>query len=520
MSAITTLRGVLQNPPAPMKASVAPARQVGAPIINSQPFERYSQREAGRHLEAYGGASDGIDAVMNAVRLIMQTASQANYHFERGGTLLEKERGPDTPSYARIAPKDLVDLFDQPNPWFDYVELLELLIIDLLLVGNGYWLKFRPTEDGTKPLALYRLAPQLVSLVPGRSNLIEAYEYRVPGTAAPVKFSADEVIHFRLPNPHSPGSALGLGIIQGDTRAYDIHLGLDETMASFFQRGAILAGVVETDKTVPDSVFKRVQRQFAYLLAGGKNAYETAVLEKGLHYQTIQPTNLNEALGSVGAQSRDRIYAMFGPGVQGLLAPGSTGAVAGQVSDAQRLFDTKTMKPLLNRIQRKISRELTKPGWGVDYKIEYDYVMPEEDRIKLAGDFASLPGVKIKQVLQKVGLPPTGDSEIDEMVLNLPGQNAGPTGQAVDANGNPTGGPALADQPLGSESGRPPKPENTAAITPGAARQPGAQARVPRGAIKRAQQAAIKAAIARGDLDALDEIMEEARERGEAKSRA
>lgn len=498
------LRNMIEAPAPSMKAQIArPQRSQQTPaLVMTQPYERYTQREAARHLEAYGGQNDAIDAVMNAVRLIMQTASGAKYHFERGGTTLQAERGPDTPSYARIAPKDLVDLLDQPNPWFDYVEMLELLIIDLLLVGNGYWLKFRPTEDGTRPLSIYRLAPQLVSVIPGKANLIDGYEYKVPGMAAPLKFQADEVIHFRLPNPHSPGSAVGLGIISADPRAYDVHLGLDETMASFFQNGAILAGVLETDKTVPDSVFKRVQRQFAYLLAGGKHAYQTAVLEKGLHYNSIQPTNLADAFGAVSTASRDRIYAMFGPGVQGLLAPGELTRVA----DSQRLFDTKTMKPLLNRIQRKVSRELTKPGWGVDFKIEYDYVMPEEDRIKLAGDFAALPGVKIKQVLEKVGLPPTGDPEIDEMVLNLPGQNAGATGDAVDANGNPVEGPALADQPLGSEPGRPPKMENTAAIQP---KRPvaGQTARVPKGAVAKAQRAAISEAILTGDLDRLDDLV-------------
>ena len=86
--------------------------------------------------------------------------------------------------------------------------------------------------------------------------------------------------------------------------------------------------------------------------------------------------------------------------------------------------------------------------------------MPKEDQVKLAGDFSKIPGVTVREVREFLELPPTGDDSIDDLVLNLPGDNGVP-GQR--RNGFP-------DQPLPGEGGRPPNGSNTTAFgTAGAA---------------------------------------------------
>jgi phage portal protein BeeE len=118
----------------------------------------------GAHLNAYGGKNDAIDHVMNCVRLYCDAASAAPWHLEKKG---EKLRRPDEDaSEGDIGPIALYNLLDSPNPYMDYEELVELLVIDLLLVGNAYWYKWRSNEAG-QPLALYRLAPPYVKVLPG-----------------------------------------------------------------------------------------------------------------------------------------------------------------------------------------------------------------------------------------------------------------------------------------------------------------------------------------------------------------
>jgi phage portal protein BeeE len=132
---------------------------------------------------------------------------------EEGRALRRPDENPDR---GEIGPIALYNLLDQPNPYMDYEELISLLIIDILLVGNAYWYKWGQNEQG-QPLALYRLAPPYVKIKPGDLGPA-GYEYTVPdiGQKKPLKMKLNEVLHFKLPNPHDP--YYGLGVIQGGTR--------------------------------------------------------------------------------------------------------------------------------------------------------------------------------------------------------------------------------------------------------------------------------------------------------------
>ncbi len=414
-------------------------------MLNSPARTRtpFSQREAARHLEAYGGTHDAIDWVMDCVRLIVETASNAEWHFEKEGEKYVTQRTPDTPAETKEAPMLLTKLFEEPNPYMGYEELIELTLIDYLLVGNAYWYKHRTNEAG-QPLALYRLAPPFVKVIPDEFG-IKSYRYDVPGRGE-LDLSPDQVCHFRQANPHS--AYYGLGIIQGGSRMLDLELALTDTQASYYEKKAQPSMVVQSERRVPADVFKRLQRQLRQMYGGPKNAGSMMVLESGLKYQSISPSASEAAFENMTKLQRDRILAMFRvPG--SLLGINDSTVSSGKVSDDQRVFDTKTMRPLLNKIQNAISKSVTEAWDGMDFVIEYEYLMPPEERVRLASSFAAVPGVRLREVREYVGLPPLGD-ERDEMVLNMPGED-GVKGD--ERRGFP-------DNNLEGEAGRPPNPEN------------------------------------------------------------
>lgn len=418
-------------------------------VVNGPHIKRgtFSQKEASRHLNAYGGKEDAIDWVMACVKLIIETSSNAEWGFQQHGKELVKHRTPDTPAGSEEAPFMLTKLFEEPNPYMDYTELIELTLIDYILVGNAYWYKWR-TNDAGQPLALYRLAPPFVSAVPGPWG-IEGYKYKVPGMGE-MDIPTDQIIHFRQANPHSP--YFGLGLVQGAARMLDLELALTDTQATYYEKRAQPSMVVQSDRRISKDVFKRLQGQLRTMYGGPRNAGALMVLEAGLKYESISPSAHDAAFEQMTKLSRDRILAMFRVSAL-LLGINDTGAASGSASNDQRIFDTKTMRPLLNKFEKAISRALTQPGWGVDFKVEYDYIMPPEDRIRLAGSFASLPGVRVREVRDYAGLQPLGTA-IDEVVLNLPGDN----GTADNTrNGHP-------DYNLPGEGGRPPNAENTLAF--------------------------------------------------------
>lgn len=454
----------IPNHPALTRSEPAEIYSPGASTTRAQ----ISQREASRHLEAYGGKKDAIDWVMDCVRLYSDAASTAPWYLEKDDQKLYRQKTDIVPDDAKLGPAALYELLEQPNPYQDYSELIDLLLIDLLLVGNAYWLKWRTNEAG-QPLALYRLAPPYIKVVPGAFG-VERYTYQVPGNPKKLELDPSEVTHFKLANPHS--AYLGLGVIQGGGRPLDLELALTDTQASYYERHATPSMIVQSERRVPPDVFKKLRSQLRARYGGPRNAGELMVLEAGLKATSLSPSAVDAAFEPLQRQSRDRVLAMFRVPPR-LLGISDQNVGSDKLADIQRVFDNKAIKPLLTKLQAKISLELTR-AWGVDFVIDYKYSMPLEDQVKLAGDFASIPGVTVREVRAWLGLDPTGDPNIDDLVLNLPGDNGKP--------GDTRGG--FPDQPLPGEPGRPPKGENTAAFgTVGGGDRPdlvpGSQARRP-----------------------------------------
>lgn len=443
--------------------AVQPQRGADEPAIHaSLTGGRLSVLGAREHLGAYGG-ENAIDWVMDCLDLIAQTASSAGYHFEREGQTLVPLKTDKTAADIEEAPQDLVNLLRYPNPWQTWQELIELMVIDFLLVGNAFWLKYK-TDDEGKPLSLYRLHPELVEVKPGAKRLVDKYIYHPAGQIEPFEYDPEQVVHFRRPNPRS--EHVGLGIVAGAPRVFDIELAMTESMAAYYENGTRLSGVIETDRTVTPQTFQKVKRMVSTMYSGARNSYKVPVFERGMKWKTISGTAAEAEYRHLAPQSRDRIVSMFRV-PKPLLGLGE-GFDRASVREAHRIFDNKTMRPFLNRLQAVITQALTQPGWGVDFVIDYAYVMPVEDRLDLGQAFASIPGVTVREVREQVGLEALGEDRldddgkvIDDIVLNMPGDNDNAS--------------KIKDRNLGSEAGRPPKGENTAAFDDGA--QPDARVR-------------------------------------------
>jgi HK97 family phage portal protein len=413
-----------------------------------------SQRTALRHADSYGG-TQAIDWVYDCVNLYADAASSATYTLTKpDGTKLVPVKTKGTPPDYEVGPKALYDLLDKPNPYMLYDELVSLLVIDLLLVGNGYWYKW---NDGSPAMALYRLAPAYVKVIPDPTGP-KSYEYQPPGAKKPLKISPDQIIHFRRPNPHS--AYYGMGVIQGSGRAMDLELAITDTQASFFENNAAPSLIIQSERRVPRDVFVKLRAQLRSRTAGSQNAGEMLLLESGLKAETMSSTAQNAMFDVLSRMSRDRILAKFrvSPLLLGILDENSG---SNKVSDVQRQWDQIAAKPFLDRLSGLITAGVAE-SFGVNFQIQHASVLPADEAIKVGESIATLPGIKIREVRRQYvqfGIEEsTGDPALDELVINLPGENMNADGQGVN------GGQGGADQPIGTEPGRPALPQNTSAI--------------------------------------------------------
>jgi len=419
---------------------------------------RFAAASAKRQLESFGSGNHvAIDWVADCMGVIAETAAHAEWHLEDNeGNTVPKTRA-EAEKNGRLADPWLVQLLEEPNGYQSWEELMELYVIDRYITGDGFLLKRGEDMQG-RPLQLLRLMPQYTEVIGGKNGeLVESYEYKPPGQP-PINIRPDKVIHWKGPNPHDP--LRGAGVIAMGPRVFDGEVALTDTKAAYFENGARLEGVLEAEQAISESNAAKLRRQFAGIYAGAKQAFQVAVLGRGLKYKPIQSNAQEAQFGLMSDQSRDRILALFRvPKVLLGLPTESSSTTA--PSEERRNFDNKRMRPILNTLQTLLTRELV-ADFGYKLKIDYEYQMPIEDQFKLGGEFAAVPGVLVREVRERFNLPrltailedEDKAKKLEETVLNMPD----PTG--ADKGGTP-------DRALPGEPGAPPKGENVPNIEPG-----------------------------------------------------
>ena len=410
-------------------------------------------------MTAYGG-EQAIDWVYDCINLFADAAAAAEYRLEdKKGTRFVRYKTDGTPPEYKVGPKALYDLLDKPNPYMLYDELLSLLVIDLLLVGNGYWLKWPPTDG--KPLALYRLSPKDVKVVPGPYG-VEAYEYQPEGARDKMVIRPDQIIHFRRPNPNS--AHYGLGIIQGSGRSMDLEIAITDTQASYFENRADPSIIIQSERRVPPDIFNKLRANLRARSSGPARAGEIQLLQAGLKAETLSPNAQQAMFDVLSRMSRDRIFAKFraSPLLFGIM-DGNSGT--NKVADVRREFDAAVLRPFFRKLSTQITAALA-DAYGAKFIIDHRSMLPADEQLKVADAVSRAPGMTVREVRRQYAQfgieESTGDPDIDNFVLNRPTPEADENGMVTLSDGTQVRSDAVgADRSIGSEPGRPPKPENT-----------------------------------------------------------
>lgn len=406
---------------------------------------RYQADSPKQSAKAYAGGRDGIDHFYDAVNVYLKQAAKAELRFrDDQGRTVRVEKGPDDPADIREVPADLHELLTWPNPWQPWSELFSLMIIDLLSVGNFVGVKQGADQDGNKPASVYRLPVVDVEVESTKARHINRYVYT--GGRRPQFFDPQQVIHLRLPNPHSPYSMWGKGAVQAAPQPFDVELGLVEAQRNYFAEGTVLGGVLESDRTIPEATRRKALHEFLNLHRGSRQWGKLAFLERGMRYRAIQSNARDAGYDTLSKMSRERIFAM-------LLTPmilagiGFNESQKGTLDDARRYFSDDVMRPFLDALAPVITQQLT-GAWGLRAEFNYAYVPPAEQRIKNATEIATLPGFRVREIREAAGYPPLGPDfkdeltgePIDDLVLNVPGPSTEGSLGAPDATMGPEGG--------------------------------------------------------------------------------
>lgn len=184
----------------------------------------------------------------------------------------------------------VLDILNAPNPTQGRAELIEALVGQILLSGDGY-VECVCGESGV-PLELHVLRSDRTRLVPGRDGWPVAYEYSVGATKHrfDVLGEVSPVCHIKSFHPQD--DHYGLGPLQAAAQALDVHNSASRWSKGLLDNaarpsGAIVWNGAGDEGNLSAEQYNRLLSEMESNYQGARNAGRPMLLEGGLDWKPM-----------------------------------------------------------------------------------------------------------------------------------------------------------------------------------------------------------------------------------------
>ncbi|MBH5321560.1 phage portal protein [Aurantiacibacter sediminis] len=251
--------------------------------------------------------------------------------------------------------------------------LLETLAAHLLLHGNGF---VQVARDGSgKPVELFALRPERVSVVPGEDGWPRAYRYKLNDRTLEMPVEDEDgwpcVIH--LKSFHPADDHYGAGCLSAAEQAVAIHNASASWNRALLENAARPSGALVYDGGADTSglttdQFERLKAELAQAYQGGGNAGRPMLLEGGLKWQSLSLSPADMDFAELKAAAARDIALAFGVPPMLLGMPGDN--TYANYREANRALWRLTLLPLAGKILSGLSEGLT--PWFPEAKLSVD----------------------------------------------------------------------------------------------------------------------------------------------------
>lgn len=350
------------------------------------------------------GARDGVSLVRagysgnpvgyRAVRLIAEAAANVPLVLQDDGQRYERH--------------PILSLMRRPNPLQGQSELLEALISQILLSGNGY---IEAVGLEGWPRELHVLRSDRMAVVPGSDGWPSAFDYSVGGKSHRYDMSGDvkPLCHIRAFHPLD--DHYGLSPLRAAAAAVEVHNSASAWSKALLDNaarpsGAIVYHSVDGQGTLSADQYDRLISEMETHHQGARNAGRPMLLEGGLDWKPMgfSPSDM-EFQKTKEAAARE-IALAFGVPPMLLGIPGD--ATYANYQEANRAFYRLTVLPMIGKITAALGAWLSDLGGdAVTLKPDLDQVSAlaseREMQWKRIGEASFLSDAEKRTML---GLPP------------------------------------------------------------------------------------------------------------------
>jgi len=368
-----------------------------------QDWEDRDKREGRRHKVSYTALEAVYKKeswVRSCVDVITRTAISNGYRLVAEDT--KEQIDPKSKEFGPI-----LNLLAFPNPDDTFEEVLAEICTDLHIYGDAY-IEIVKDKQGN-PVALYNIYVPSMRVMVDEHGTILGYIQKpmglLSGGSKAVTFKADEIAHFRLPNPGN--EVYGLSPIESLDTVIETDLYAQDYNKNFFKNHAVPRLHVDLGNcTLPQ--LKRVREYFAKEIQGVANSHKTIVTEGGAKITPIGTSPNDMEFLNQRKFSRDEICSVFG-------VPPMKLGIFEDVNRASALESDKSFKsekiiPLQRMLSKKITSTIVKKFNRIGNKVKFEFV---EVDLRDAKEQAQIDQIDIDsgvmiidEVRRKRGLPP------------------------------------------------------------------------------------------------------------------
>jgi HK97 family phage portal protein len=350
-------------------------------------------------------------ATFRACHIVASVVTSTTFRLLRQSSRDEVQAGP------------LYDLWTNPNDWDSLREMLYQWVFHMKLTGQAYWVKDEVNTAG-QPMNLYPLLPQHVILVPDAKYGVSQYIYRVNGRD--LRFSHEEVIHFRRPHPCDP--IRGLGDIEPSQDLYNDFINRNVYEERFLENGAQPSGILTyrgTDEMpadmsdMSDEEWGKLKRWWQAEYGGKRNAGKTAFLSGAWEYTRLGLTQQEMSTIERDRASVEQIFMNHGVP---LSLAGWTNAANYATARLDELnFRKYEVVPLLEILVGKLNQQgVLVKNFDAQASLEYDLdgLIDVEQVHKDYRPLVDIGGMTLNELRSRMGLPEGEDPFLNQFYGN------------------------------------------------------------------------------------------------------
>ena len=291
--------------------------------------------------------------------------------------------------------------------------LVETLAAQLLLHGNGY---VQVLKDGAgKPVELFALRPERVSIVPGENGWPEAFRYKLTDRALTIPLEDEagwpNIIH--LKSYHPGDDHYGAGSLAAAEQAVAIHNAASRWNRALLENaarpsGALVYGAKDgangSDNLTTDQ-FERLKAELATAYSGQMNAGRPMLLEGGLSWQSMSMSPADMDFATLKAAAARDIALAFGVPPMLLGLPGDN--TYSNYREANRALWRLTLLPLAGKILSGLQQGLEPWFSGANLAVDLDGIPAlGEDRERLWAQVTDADFLSNEEKRALLGLEP------------------------------------------------------------------------------------------------------------------